>query len=121
MKKPLNRYLVRIYWSEEDEAYIAEIPALPGCIAHGESMQKAAREVQNAMELWLGSANKHGDPIPEPDLAREEIERFAPLLNVSKLAVRAGLNKHTLVSKLRRKSAFTVAESKAILRALEPS
>ena len=121
MKKQLTRYLVRIYWSDDDDAYIAEVPALPGCIAHGDSMQKAAREIQNAMALWLESAHRHGDPIPAPDLAREEISRVEPFLNVSKLALRAGLNKHTLASKLRRKSPFTGLEVKAILKALEPA
>lgn len=121
MKKPISRYLIRIYWSDDDEAFIAEVPALPGCIAHGDSIQKAAREIQIAMGLWLDSACRHGDPIPEPDLAREEIGRVAPFLNVSKLALRAGLNKHTLASKLRRKSPFTAPETKAILKALEPA
>lgn len=120
MKKHPARHLVRIYWSDEDDAFIAEVPALPGCIAHGETMHKAAREIQNAMALWLESAHRHGDPIPEPDLARDEIGRVAPFLNVSKLALRAGINKHTLASKLRRRSAFTKPEARAILKALEP-
>ena len=119
MKKEINRYLTRIYWSDEDEAYIAETPALPGCIAHGATMQQAAKEMEIAMQLWLGSARKHGDAIPEPDIAREEIERFALILSVSKLARRAGINRYTLASKLRRKSAFTKDETKAILKALE--
>jgi predicted RNase H-like HicB family nuclease len=120
MKTEINRYLTRIYWSDDDEAYVAEAPALPGCVAHGATMQQAAKEMGIAMRLWLGSARKHGDSIPEPDLAREEIERFAPILSVAKLARRAGINQHTLASKLRRKSAFTKDETRAILRALEP-
>ncbi len=119
MKTPSNRYLVRIYWSDEDEAFVAEVPALRGCIATGETFAKAAKEIAVAMRLWLGSAAKHGDSIPEPDMAREEIGRVAPFLNVSKLARRAGLNHHTLASKLRRKTAFSGVETKAILKALE--
>ena len=72
-----------------------------------------------AMRLWLDSARRHGDPIPEPNIAREEIDRFAPILNVAKLARRAGINQHTLASKIRRKSAFTKDEAKAILKALD--
>jgi hypothetical protein len=82
-------------------------------------MQQAAKEMAVAMRLWLGSARRHGDSIPEPDIAREEIARFAPILSVAKLARRAGINQHTLASKLRRKSAFTKEEAKAILKALE--
>jgi predicted RNase H-like HicB family nuclease len=113
-------YLVRLYWSDEDDAFVAQVPALPGCVAHGATMAKAGREIEIAMRLWLESAHAHGEPIPEPDLAREEIERVSPFLNVSKLAARAGLNKHTLASKLRRKSPFSAVEAKAILKALEP-
>ncbi len=118
MKKKINRYLTRIYWSNEDESYVAEVPALPGCVAHGATMQQAAKEIGVAMDLWLESANRHGDPVPEPDLAREEINRFAPVLSLSKLARRAGINQHTLASKLRRKSPFTEEEARAILKAL---
>ena len=119
--KAINRYLIRIYWSDDDEAYVAEVPALPGCVAHGSTMQQALKSINTAMSLWLESARRHGDPIPEPDLARDEIQRYSAILSVSKLARRAGLNQHTLASKLRRKSAFTRDETKAILKALEPA
>ena len=66
--KTINRYLTRIHWSDDDEAYIAEVPALPGCVAHGATMQKAARELEKAFVLWTESATRHGDAIPEPDL-----------------------------------------------------
>jgi len=121
MKKETNRYLIRIYWSDDDSAYVAEVPALPGCVGVGATAQGAAKELSVAMRLWLADAKKHGDPIPEPDIAREELERFAPILSMSKLARRAGINQHTLASKLRRKSAFTKEEAKAILKALEPA
>jgi len=114
--KKINRYLTRIYWSEDDEAYIASVPALPGCVAHGETMQEAAKSLQVAFDLWIESATRHGDEIPEPDLAREEIERFTPILSLAKLARRAGINQHTLASKLRRKSPFTKDEARAILK-----
>ena len=117
--KKINRYLTRIYWSDDDEAYVAEVPALPGCVAHGPTMIQAAKAIQAVMELWLESADRHGDPIPEPDLAREEIARFTPILNVAKLARYTGINQHTLASKLRRKSAFTKEEAQAILKALD--
>ncbi len=113
------QYSVRIYWSDEDEAYIAKVPALRGCIAHGGTYAEAAREIEIVMALWLESARKHHDPIPAPDLAREEIGRMAPLLNYSKLAKLAGINRQTLQSKLDRRTPFTDLESRAILEALE--
>lgn len=112
------KYLVKIHWSDEYAAYIATVPALRGCISHGSTYKQAARNIEEAAALWLASARKHHDPIPQPDLAAEEIHRLAPLLNVSKLARLAGLNKHTLASKLRRGSRFTASESSKILQAI---
>jgi len=112
------KYLTKIYWSDDDEAYVAEVPALPGCVTHGESYQEAARRIEEAMKLWIASAHKHDDPVPEPDLASEEISRLSPLLNVSKLARLAGMNKNTLASKLRRKSSFTSEEARRIRAAV---
>ena len=112
------KYLTKIYWSDEDDAYVATVPALRGCVSHGETFEEAAANIQEAAEAWLESAEKHSDPVPVPDLAAEEISRFGPLLNVSKLAEMTGLNKNTLASKLRRKSKFTVEESTAILNTI---
>lgn len=113
-----KKYLTKIYWSDDDNAYVAEVPALPGCVSHGSSYAKAAAAIEEAMDLWLNCARKFNDPIPEPDLASEEIARLSPLLNVSKLAKLAGINKNTLASKLRRRSAFTAEEGTRILNAI---
>ncbi len=112
------KYLVKIYWSTEDEAFVAEVPALEGCVSHGSSYEKAAHNVQEAMEVWIESAERHNDPIPEPDLAAEELRRVAPLLKLSKLARIAKINQHTLASKLRRKTKFTPEEAARIREAL---
>jgi len=113
------KYLTKIYWSEDDNAYVAEVPALEGCISHGETLAEAAVNIQKAMEQWIRVAAKYNDPIPPPDRAMEEIGRFSPILNVSKLAKMAGINKSTLASKLRRRSAFSHAEGVKICRVLE--
>lgn len=114
----IMKYLTKIYWSDDDEAYVAEVPALPGCAAHGDSYEEAARNVHEAMNAWLECARHHGDPIPEPDLVAEEIARFSGILNISKLARLAGMNKHTLASKLRRHSRFTNEEAGGIRKAI---
>ena len=62
----MHKYEVIIYWSQEDEAFIAEVPELPGCIAHGRTQAAALESVHQAMELWLETAKEFGDPIPEP-------------------------------------------------------
>ncbi len=60
------KYEVIIYWSAEDEVFIAEVPELPGCIAHGSSPADALAHAQEAIGLWIETAQEFGDPIPEP-------------------------------------------------------
>ena len=62
----MHKYEVIIYWSNEDEAFVAEVPELPGCAAHGDTQQAALAEIGQAMDLWLETAREFGDPIPEP-------------------------------------------------------
>ncbi len=61
----MTRYEVIIYWSKEDNAYIAEVPELAGCAAHGSSQEEALRNAQDAIGLWMETAREFGDPIPE--------------------------------------------------------
>ena len=62
----MTKYEVIIYWSKEDEAYIAEVPQLAGCAAHGDSQEDALRNAQDAVALWIECATEFGDPVPEP-------------------------------------------------------
>lgn len=55
-----------IYWSEADQAYLAEVPELPGCMAHGGTYEAALANAQEAIQLWIDTATEFGDPIPEP-------------------------------------------------------
>jgi predicted RNase H-like HicB family nuclease len=60
------RYEVIIYWSDEDQAFIAEVPELPGCMADGNSYQEAIANVEIIIKEWLETAQELGRPIPEP-------------------------------------------------------
>lgn len=60
------RYEVIIYWSSEDEAFIAEVPELPGCAADGSTYQEALSNVQGIIEEWIETAKELGRSIPEP-------------------------------------------------------
>jgi predicted RNase H-like HicB family nuclease len=62
----MNNYEIIIYWSEEDKAYVAEVPELPGCAAHGPSQEAALASAQEAIRLWIDTAKEFGDPVPEP-------------------------------------------------------
>lgn len=60
------RYSVTIRWSDEDEAYIATVPELPGLSAFGDTEEEALKELEIAQELFLDVMRERGDPIPEP-------------------------------------------------------
>jgi predicted RNase H-like HicB family nuclease len=62
----VKKYEIIIYWSSEDDAFVAEVPELPGCAAHGPTQQEALAKAQEAIDLWLDTAREFGDPIPEP-------------------------------------------------------
>jgi predicted RNase H-like HicB family nuclease len=60
------RYEINIYWSEEDQAFIAEVPELSGCAADGETYQEALQNVEVIMQEWIATAQELNRPIPEP-------------------------------------------------------
>ena len=61
----MYKYEVIIYWSDEDQVFIAELPELPGCMAHGESQELALKNAQEAIQLWIDTANEFGEPVPK--------------------------------------------------------
>lgn len=62
----MYKYEIIVYWSEDDRAYIAEVPELPGCMAHGDTPEAALKNAQDAIGLWIDTAKAHGDPVPRP-------------------------------------------------------
>ncbi|MCW5860624.1 MAG: type II toxin-antitoxin system HicB family antitoxin, partial [Caldilineales bacterium] len=62
----MSRYEVILFWSDEDEAFVAEVPELPGCMADGVTYQEALKNVEIIIREWLETARELGRPIPEP-------------------------------------------------------
>ena len=60
------KYEMIIYWSEEDNAYIAEVPELPGCMADGASYEEAIRNAEVVIAEWIETAKSLGREIPKP-------------------------------------------------------
>jgi predicted RNase H-like HicB family nuclease len=60
------KYEVIIYWSQEDQAFIAEVPELPGCAADGETYQEALQNVELIMQEWIETAQQLGRIVPQP-------------------------------------------------------
>jgi predicted RNase H-like HicB family nuclease len=61
-----NRYEVIIYWSKEDQAFLAEVPELPGCMADGQTYQEALSNVEIVIQEWIETALELNRQIPEP-------------------------------------------------------
>ncbi len=64
--KKTIRYEIIISWSEEDQAFIAEVPDLPGCMADGTTQEEALANAEVVIQEWIETAQELGRPIPEP-------------------------------------------------------
>jgi predicted RNase H-like HicB family nuclease len=62
----MTKYEIILYWSAEDEAFIAEVPELPGCAADGGTRMQALDNAETAIREWIETASELGRPIPEP-------------------------------------------------------
>ena len=62
----MTKYEIILYWSDEDGAFVAEVPELPGCAADGSTRQEALTNVEIVISEWLETARELGRPVPEP-------------------------------------------------------
>jgi len=62
----MNKYEIILYWSQKDEAFIAEVPELPGCMADGETYQEALQNVEVIIAQWIETATELEREIPKP-------------------------------------------------------
>lgn len=62
----MNKYELIIYWSDEDEAFVVDVPELPGCMADGATYQEAVANAQQVIEEWIDTAKALNRPVPEP-------------------------------------------------------
>ena len=62
----MTKYEIIIYWSEDDGAYIAEVPELAGCLADGSTAAEALSNVEQIIREWIETAQELGRPVPEP-------------------------------------------------------
>lgn len=69
----MNKYEVSIYWSREDDAFVAEASELPGCAAHGPTQEAALANVKDAITLWVATAKEFGDPVPASSVRQSPV------------------------------------------------
>jgi len=62
----MDRYEITIYWSDEDDAYVVDVPDLPGCMTHGATRQEALKNAEEVIAFWIDCAREDGQPVPEP-------------------------------------------------------
>ncbi len=62
----MSKYELIIYWSKEDDAFVVEVPELPGCMADGATYEEAVVNAQTAIREWVETAKAIGRPIPQP-------------------------------------------------------
>lgn len=61
-----HKYEIILYWSDEDGVFIVEVPELPGCMAHGDSSERALANCHDAIDLWIDTARELSRPVPVP-------------------------------------------------------
>ena len=61
-----SKYEIIIFWSAEDDAFVAEVPELPGCMADGRSHQEALSNAAQIIQEWIDTAEELGRPVPQP-------------------------------------------------------
>lgn len=107
-------YQVTCAWSEEDDAFLARVPAIRHCIAYGDTVEKAAKEACIAAEAMLEVLIREGKPVPSPDTALERLKALAPVLKMATVARLAGISVTTLASKLQRGTPLTEDEERRL-------
>lgn len=65
-EKMSSKYEIIIYWSDEDNSFLAEVPELPGCMADGKTYQEAVSNAEIVINEWIDTAKEVGRPIPQP-------------------------------------------------------
>lgn len=60
------KYEIILFWSEDDQAFVADVPELPGCMAHGDSQESALASINEAITLWIATAEELGRAVPTP-------------------------------------------------------
>jgi predicted RNase H-like HicB family nuclease len=119
MPKQIEHYPALVAWSEEDACFVARVPFLRGLSALGDSAEEALRELGQALEAYLESAQDCGTPLPSPTVTLTDLHAIAKLLNLSELSRRTGISVQTIASKLKRGTELTEDEALLITRSLE--
>lgn len=112
-------YTINIEWSDEDAAYIATVPQLPGCMADGPTEEVALAEAKSAIQDWLETARAINRPIPLPPPSIDSLAKAAALLNKSAVARLIGIEQRTLNARIKNRTPLTPQEAARLQDALQ--
>lgn len=118
MKAKDMPYQITVAWSDDDEAYVAHVPALRYCVAHGETPEKAVKAVKAAAAEIIRVMKEDGKTLPAVDATLARVQALQALLNLSAIAKAASISVQTLSSKISRGTALSADESARIGRVL---
>ncbi len=107
-------YDTTLEWDEEDKTWVARVPALPGCIAFGDTQVDALEELQTAIPEWIAAAQESGFPYraPVPDI--DALKKASKLLNMTEVARVLGIAPRTLHSRLKNGTPFRAGEAEKL-------
>ncbi len=111
-------YPINVSWSDDDEAFVARVPALRHCIGHGDTHEAAVKCVKKMAKLMLASMTERGVAIPAPTVTTERLQELAPVLSLASVAREAKVPQTTLASKLKRNTALTEDEGERLASVL---
>jgi excisionase family DNA binding protein len=86
--KNVNKYEVVIYWDVDDRIFVAEVPNLPGCMAHGKTRRAALASIEVAIDAWIEVTRKAGESVPSPSDSLLTVGQAADRMGISAPLVR---------------------------------
>lgn len=107
-------YSATVRYSEEDDGYIARIPAFEYCTGFGESPESAIHEAYEGLGGILEVMEREALPVPDPDTTAARLRRLKGIIKLNHLAREAGMRPSTLASKVERGGPFTQSERSRI-------
>ena len=113
-----HNYAINIAWSAEDDCWVALVPELDGCAAHGDTPEEALAEARIAIENWLDEAQRIGAPVPVEAPGVAHLAKAGEVLNVAACARLLGLNTRTLASRIANGTPLSPRESENLKEGL---
>lgn len=110
----VTKYKINLQWSERDEAWIASVPELPGCMADGKTPAAALEEVGRVIKDWIEEAQRIGNPVPAPMPSIDSVAMASPYLNTAAIARAMGLAPRTLRARIAHRTPLRDAEAEKL-------